>query len=104
MKRGKQALIIGNDFATAHTLQKMFSEEGEFEAVNTSCHGQDTLMYFQERIKNRESLPELILLDIDTTLFNGWDYLKELTVYLESIQQEPTIWLLSRDNSLNAFF
>ncbi|TBX70414.1 response regulator [Flavobacterium silvisoli] len=54
------------------------------------------------KIDNRESLPDLILLDINMPILDGWQFLEEFRLLKDKIEKEIIIYIISSsDNTVD---
>ena len=66
-------------------------------------NGQEALNEIMSHLGNPEKLPELILLDINMPVMNGWDFLDELEKIKKDIPKIPRVSMMtssSLDNDM----
>ncbi|WP_200979322.1 response regulator [Echinicola sp. 20G] len=87
MKKSKSLCIIDDDPIYTFGLKKII-EFGKFD-VETIFYenGKEAYENLSQVISDGESLPDLILLDINMPIWNGWKFLDEFTKLLS----EPSV-------------
>ncbi len=101
MNRFKKIMLIDDHdvslFITQHILQKL-NYEGQTILMPS---GFSALNYFNENIDDSDKLPDLILLDIQMPLVDGWDFLNQFQKIKNIINKKTHIFVLSgQDNSI----
>ncbi len=61
------------------------------------------LEYLQSHADNPEELPEIIFLDVNMPVMDGFDFLNNFLNLPESIQKHCTIFMISATNSVDDF-
>ena len=90
----KVFIVDDNEFLIKN-LTRLLSEKTNFEIVNTSNNGQDLL----NKLEENSNLPDVILMDIDMPIMNGF----ETTKQVKSKFPEIKILIFSLSDS-EAFF
>ena len=75
----KRLLCVDDDKITL-TLIKLVVEKTAFaEEITTRMNGKEALDYYHELLQNSaiENAPDLIFLDLNMPVMNGWDFLEE---------------------------
>ncbi|RZS99833.1 response regulator [Aquimarina brevivitae] len=99
MQKIDLACIIDDDPIFVYGIQKMIAM-GEFcNNFMVYSNGQEALDALTIIIKNKEKLPEVILLDLNMPILDGWQFLDEFTkvkldekimIYIVSSSIDPT--------------
>jgi CheY-like chemotaxis protein len=63
--------------------------------VLTFSNGELAKIFFEENLKNDEALPEVILLDINMPVMDGWDFLDWFKSAKTQISKKITIFMVS---------
>lgn len=90
----KLMLIDDSDislFVTQHILQKL-NFKGESILMPS---GFSALNYIKENIELTEILPDIIILDIEMPILNGWEFIDELSKIKGNIPKIINIFVLS---------
>lgn len=80
-----------NNFIAAKLIDKIEPKANVFTCLN----GQEGLEYLLSKIDNIEELPDIIFLDINMPVMNGWEFLEEYDKIKPRIPKTITINMLS---------
>lgn len=75
-----KVLCVDDDPITLMLCKKVIERVNYTKEVNTAKNGEDALEYFSELKINEIEPPELVLLDLNMPIMNGWELLDK---YLE---------------------
>ncbi|GMN11926.1 response regulator [Croceitalea sp. MTPC9] len=79
MKDIKNIFVVDDDSIMLFGMRKMLSKITEKSTVLEFKNGQTALNEISDRIKNGNVLPEVIFLDINMPILDGWGFLEEFT-------------------------
>lgn len=93
----KQLLIIEDEHITANLLRLTVAKHQFAETVFTLSNGHQAVEYFEQLVSGEETglVPDLIFLDINMPIMNGWDFLDEFSVRFEPEFPETKICMLT---------
>ncbi len=97
MKKIKTAYIIDDDEIIVYLTDKIIKEEQFCEKSETFNNGQLALGRIKEAIANKDELPEVMLIDINMPVMDGWELLDELV----KLPLEKPIPLIIFTSSIN---
>ena len=95
----KRILSVEDDITT-HLLNKLYIEESGFcnEYIEV-FNGQDAIDYFvrleKEKANLPEEIPELILLDLNMPVMDGWEFLENFESRFPHFANHTKIYILS---------
>ncbi len=75
MKKLNCVLLVDDDEPTNFLNKLTLKKTGAVEKIVTAFDGQEALDYIEKH--QNSNLPELIFLDINMPLMNGWEFLEE---------------------------
>lgn len=81
----KSIWVVDDDSIFKIIIQKLIAKSDKFDNVNLFSNGEEASLALKECIKNKEELPDIILLDIEMPIMNGWEFMNEINVLLSEI-------------------
>lgn len=78
-------------FAIKLTIQQLELAQN----VITFSNGELAVNFFQENLLNEASLPDIILLDINMPIMDGWDFLNWFAAQKHKLPREIPIFMVS---------
>jgi CheY-like chemotaxis protein len=91
-------VLIDDDFISVFLTEKLLKREGLGDVVRSFQSPQEAVGYLQQTLP--AEVPELILLDLNMPLMNGWDVLEALKPYEEELTQRCFIYILTSSLAL----
>lgn len=96
MSKIQKVLIIDDDEINNFVCSKVIKKNKFAEEVKTLLSGREGLTYMNEILEKADGiLPDLILLDINMPLMNGWDFLEEYQKLQPNFDKNPVLLMLS---------
>jgi CheY-like chemotaxis protein len=87
--------IIEDDAISQFIAKKTVKSANLTESINVFSNGLEAINYFKENISNPDKLPDLILLDLNMPVLNGWGFLEEYVKLKPMIAKTISICILS---------
>ena len=79
MKKINSACIIDDDDIFIYGTRRIMQEVRFCDDIIVYKNGKEAIDGMQNYIKEGKKLPEIIFLDINMPIMNGWDFLEEFT-------------------------
>lgn len=98
----KSVFVVDDDKIVHFIVKKLLS--ANFPNLNTSFfeNGHDALVDFKDKLNDSESIPDLILLDLNMPVLDGWQFLEEFKLLKDTLTKKVTIYIISSsDNAVD---
>jgi CheY-like chemotaxis protein len=95
MKDKAKIYIIDDDEIFQFITRKSFERLERKDELHFFLNGEDALNSIRRAVKEGIELPEIIFLDINMPIMDGWDFLAELQVLIDSAVNKPYIYMVS---------
>lgn len=89
------ACIIDDDDIYVYGVKKLIQIKDLCENLMVFKNGQEALNYLKPILNTPELLPEVILLDINMPVMNGWEFAEEFTKLNAHPVKQITIFMIS---------
>ena len=97
----KTVLLIDDNEATNMLHERIIKKAAVTENVVVKTNGKNGIDYINECLNNGVDLPELILLDINMPVMNGWEFLQEYERVTSSVDDSNRNVVVMLTTSLN---
>lgn len=77
MKKISYIGIVDDDPITIFGIRKMLNTSVECEVIESYKNGKIALDTFRQKLEGNEHIPEVIFLDINMPIMDGWQFLEE---------------------------
>ncbi len=100
MKNFKDVFVVDDDLVYHFIIKKLFNKSNL--NVNTSYffNGLEAIDELRNKIESN-AIPDLILLDINMPVFDGWQFLEEFKKLKQMITKNITVYLVSSSNDVS---
>jgi CheY-like chemotaxis protein len=95
MKKLKNILIIDDEEISRFVTTKMIANAGIAERTSHQSGGIKALAYLRSLQENQQNGPDVILLDLNLSDINGWQFMKEYEKLEPSFRSGIAIFILS---------
>ena len=93
--REKNIWIIDDDPVCQIIMKKIINRSGLFSSVNSFINGEEAIESLKEIIQQDGALPDIILLDIEMPVLDGWGFMNEMAFLKPLIDAEIKIYISS---------
>ncbi len=90
-------ILIIDDDEINNFIAKKLIDKSEFKAsISTFLNGETSLFFLKNGINNEAELPDIIFLDLNMPIMNGWEFLDQYQKeILPFINKKPIINIIS---------
>ncbi|WP_353132060.1 response regulator [Pseudopedobacter sp.] len=88
-------LIIDDDEINNFIATKLIDRITPVAKVFTCLNGKEGIEFLEENISDKDNLPDIILLDINMPIMNGWEFLDAFEKIKDRIGKDIKINMLS---------
>lgn len=97
MKKINNLYIIDDDKIYHFLLKNLLKQNGINVVSSFFCNGEDALQNIRQ-CEDETSLPDLILLDVNMPIMDGWQFLEEFKKLREKLSKQTIIYMISSSN------
>lgn len=91
----KVACVIDDDEIYTFTVERIFARAEIAEKTIFFPEGKSAIDFLQENARDEQVLPDLILLDINMPVLNGWQFLDEYNKLAPQLRKKIPIFIVS---------
>jgi CheY-like chemotaxis protein len=95
MRKLKSILMVDDDNSTNFLHELILKNAGCTEHFHFSLNGEEALNYLRQQYQSKGTLPEIIFLDINMPVMNGWEFLEEFALLPAEIRQSVKVVMLT---------
>lgn len=95
MKQVGIIFIVDDDKIYRYTTEKYIELLKLAKEVRTYSDGEEALNSIKENVNNADKLPDIILLDVNMPIMDGWDFIEEYTSLNPSPVKKITLYMVS---------
>lgn len=88
----KTTCIIDDDDIYIFGIKKLLQIRNLCEEIIVFNNGKEAIDYFNS---NPDNLPNIILLDINMPVMNGWEFLREYSKIEEKLKENTVVYMVS---------
>ncbi|MBC7916149.1 MAG: response regulator [Pyrinomonadaceae bacterium] len=87
--------VIDDDKIQHFTIEKSIQMQGLTRNMICFENGEEAMTFFSTNTANASLLPDIIFLDINMPVVNGWQFLKQYELIKDQIKKEIKIYVVS---------
>ena len=87
--------LIDDDKIYQFTAKKILESTGLSKNILVFYNGEEAVNYFRENSKNSDKLPNIIFLDINMPVMDGWQFLEAFKTFVNELSKKINIYMVS---------
>ncbi len=95
MKKVEAISIIDDDKIYRFTTEKYINMLRLADRVLTYSDGEEAMSYLRQNLDTPSEIPDIILLDVNMPIMDGWDFLEEFAELSAKLPKKVTIYMVS---------
>lgn len=95
MSGKKHLCVIDDDKVYQFTIKKTLDHKGTFSRVSFFNDGKEGINYIKNKINSKEDLPDIILLDINMPVLDGWGFMEEFMAIRDRLAKPVYVYLVT---------
>lgn len=88
-------LLVDDDRIYQFAARKTIEATGYADSILTYSNGEEAINYLKQSLKNNITLPDVIFLDVNMPIMNGWEFLDEYTRLKSDVSKPVLIYVVS---------
>lgn len=95
MKKLLSLCFIDDDPIYQYMIKRMISKDHQVSKMWNFLDGEEGINYFASHYMETENIPDIIFLDINMPIIDGWQFLEEFSVIKPKINKPVTIYMVT---------
>lgn len=95
MKKIKTLCLVDDDDIFQLITQRVIQQTNLVDSIKIFSSGLDAMIFLKSVAQNAAQLPEIILLDLNMPVMDGWEFLEEFTLLKPRLEKKITIYVVS---------
>lgn len=100
MKKNTSICIIDDDAIYQFTIKKTIEQVGFVSDAMFFSNGEEAAKFLNKNASNIETLPDVIFLDINMPVMDGWQFLEEYTSMKYRLKKAIKIYMVTSSPNL----
>ena len=96
----KTIWVIDDDPIYQIIVNKIIQKSELFLNVSSFKNGKDAIDALENSLETKEALPNIILLDINMPIMDGWEFMEEMVALKSKISEAINIYIVSSSIAL----
>jgi len=88
-------LLVDDDRIYQFAARKTIEATGYADSILIYSNGEEAINYLRQSLKNNITLPDVIFLDVNMPIMNGWEFLDEYTRLKRDVSKPVLIYVVS---------
>ena len=88
-------LLIDDDTIYQFVARKTLEATGYINKIQVCSNGEEAYQFLERNMANADELPDVILLDVNMPVMNGWEFLELYQSLKPSISKDMQVFLVT---------
>jgi CheY-like chemotaxis protein len=93
--RLRKIWVVDDDIIYKTIMKKIIAKSEIFSSTDTFSNGEEAIHALKFAIEKKETLPDIILLDLDMPVMDGWGFMDEINALKPVLPEELMIYISS---------
>ncbi len=95
MAKFQNVLLVEDDPITIMVCERIITMIDFAHHIKSLANGEDAINHIKTLITTDQDIPEIIFLDINMPIMNGWEFLENFEKIKDDMRSVPRIFILS---------
>ena len=91
----KKIWVVDDDNIYQIIIKKLIEKSEVFSDISSFKNGKDAIDVLMNSTENNECIPDIILLDINMPIMDGWEFMDELGQIKPKFNKEIVVYIVS---------
>ena len=91
----KSIWVIDDDVIYQIIINKIIQRSEMFSNTSSFKNGKEAIDSLNDSIKNNSDLPDIILLDINMPIMDGWEFMEEMGLIKPKLKKDIIVYIVS---------
>ncbi len=92
--------VVDDDAIYQTIINRLIIKSDAFSAHSSFINGKEAMNMLKTMLEDIESLPDIILLDINMPVMDGWEFMEEIKMIKSKISKHIIIYIVSSSIAL----
>lgn len=91
----KSIWVIDDDVIYQIIINKIIQRSEMFSSTSSFKNGKEAIDSLNNSLKNNSDLPDIILLDINMPIMDGWEFMEEMRLIKPKLKKDIIVYIVS---------
>ncbi|MBP4142551.1 response regulator [Flavobacterium sp. I-SCBP12n] len=91
----KSIWVIDDDVIYQIIINKIIQRSEMFSSTSSFKNGKEAIDSLNNSLKNNSDLPDIILLDINMPIMDGWEFMEEMGLIKPKLKKDIIVYIVS---------